>query len=245
MIIQKRLTDKGFQEKKEKDDAEMKEALEKAEKEKALKVGEKTEEVTETAAVEADKKDAPGENEAKQEENAVEGNKIETPAAETGEEGAGTGPGEGTDENKPVGGDDNQLIAPDGAEKTEEEKKALADKLNSFGKPDPEIFDSYRYVVYLRALYTTNYMTERFTKKKQVEDGRSCIAKCGSLIKTLLIYGVVAAFMIPLIYELYQKLTSNGKSAIFDGLDDEIVTTKGKSDMTPEEIAQHAAEMEA
>ena len=67
------------------------------------------------------------------------------------------------------------------------------------------MFDAYRYVVYLRALYTTSYMTDRFTKKKQAEDGRSCISKCGSLVKTLIVYGVVAAFMIPLIYETYSK----------------------------------------
>ena len=66
--------------------------------------------------------------------------------------------------------EDNQLL-PTGQvnEKTEEEKKALQDKLDSFGKPDPEIYDAYRYVVYLRAGQTTNYMTERFRKKKEVE----------------------------------------------------------------------------
>ena len=54
-------------------------------------------------------------------------------------------------------------------EKTEEEKKALEDKLAAFGKPDPEVYDAYRYVVYLRAGQTTSYMTERFRKKKEVE----------------------------------------------------------------------------
>ena len=78
-------------------------------------------------------------------------------------------------------------------------------------------------------------MTDRFRKKKEVEQGRSCISKCGSLLKTLIIYGIVAALMIPSIYEIYNKLMNDGKSAIT--VDDEIITTKGKSDMTPEEIA--------
>lgn len=50
--------------------------------------------------------------------------------------------------------------------------------------------------------------------------------------------------MIPLIYETYSKFQSGGKSAILD-VDDEIITTKGKGDMTPEEIAQQAAQREA
>ena len=49
--------------------------------------------------------------------------------------------------------------------------------------------------------------------------------------------------MIPSIYELYNKLMNDGKSALVT--DDEIITTKGKGDMTPEEIAQRAAEEEA
>ena len=49
--------------------------------------------------------------------------------------------------------------------------------------------------------------------------------------------------MIPSIYEIYNKLMNDGKSALVT--DDEVITTKGKGDMTPEEIAQRAAEDEA
>ena len=62
-------------------------------------------------------------------------------------------------------------------------------------------------------------------------------------MKTLIIYGIVAAVMIPSIYEIYNKLMNDGKSALVT--DEEIITTKGKGDMTPEEIAQRAAEDEA
>ena len=80
-------------------------------------------------------------------------------------------------------------------------------------------------------------MTDRFRKKKEVEQGRSCVSKCGSLLKTLIVYGIVAAVMIPSIYELYNKLMNDGKTTLIT--DDEIITTrgKGKGDMTPEEIA--------
>lgn len=122
--------------------------------------------------------------------------------------------------------------------KTEEEMSALDAKLDSFGKPLPEVFDAYRYVVYLRSKYTTEYMTNRFQKKKEVEQGRSCISKCGSLLKTLIVYGIVAAVMIPSIYEIYTKLTNDGKSALVE--DHEIITTS-KKDLTPEEIAERAA----
>ena len=49
--------------------------------------------------------------------------------------------------------------------------------------------------------------------------------------------------MIPSIYEIYNKLMHDGKSALVT--DEEIITTKGKKDMTPEELAQRAAEDEA
>ena len=58
----------------------------------------------------------------------------------------------------------------------------------------------------MRARDTTSYMKERFQKKKEAKEGRSCIAKCGSLLKTLFVYGIVALFLIPIIYETYNKI---------------------------------------
>ena len=108
------------------------------------------------------------------------------------------------------------------------------------------IFDAFRYVVYLRASYTTNYMKDRFQKKKDLTDNKSCFMKCGSLLKTLIVYGVVAAFLIPMGMELYSKLTKDGKSAFEDEY--EIITTKSKdgkkTDMTAEEIKQRAVDEE-
>jgi len=90
-------------------------------------------------------------------------------------------------------------------------------------------------------------MKERFQKKKDATDNQSCLAKCGSLLKTLIVYGIVAAFMIPLFYEIYTKLTQDGKSNLEDEY--EIITTKSKdgskTDMTPEEMGQRAGEEEA
>ena len=45
-------------------------------------------------------------------------------------------------------------------------------------------------------------MTGKITTKQKKEKERSCIAKCGSLIKTILVYGTVAAVVIPIIYTL-------------------------------------------
>ena len=70
-------------------------------------------------------------------------------------------------------------------------------------------------------------MKERFQKKKDVEEGRSCVSKCGTLLKTLIVWAIVAAFMIPMIYELYNKWMNNGKTALIE--DFETITTKDKS----------------
>ena len=66
-----------------------------------------------------------------------------------------------------------------------------------------EVYDAFRYVVYMRTSFTSKYMTDRFQKKKEIKENRSCLSKCGSMLKTLIVFGVVAGFTIPLLYELY------------------------------------------
>ena len=41
-------------------------------------------------------------------------------------------------------------------------KEEIAKKLEAYGKPEPDVFDAFKYVVYLRAKDTTAYMKERF-----------------------------------------------------------------------------------
>ena len=41
-------------------------------------------------------------------------------------------------------------------------KDEIAKKLEAYGKPVPDVFDAFKYVVFLRARDTTKYMRERF-----------------------------------------------------------------------------------
>ena len=75
--------------------------------------------------------------------------------------------------------------------------------MSSYGAPDEEIFAGYKWVIGKRKAETYGYMSGRIEANKKAAKDRSCIAKCGSLIKTMMIYGTVAAVVIPLIYTLY------------------------------------------
>ena len=74
---------------------------------------------------------------------------------------------------------------------------------------------------------------------KEIEKGRSCIDKCGSLLKTLIVYTVVALFLIPIFYETYNRLMHKEKSVIDGDYDTVSSGFNGNSnqDMSPEEIA--------
>ena len=107
-----------------------------------------------------------------------------------------------------------------------------------YGGPDPEVFEAYKYVLYNRIKDTKAFMKQRLLDKKKATEERSCISKCGSLIKTLIVYSVVAAFVIPAIYEIYTKLINDGKGNLDQ--DYETVTYGDKEDLTPEDIAKRA-----
>lgn len=91
----------------------------------------------------------------------------------------------------------------------------------------------------MRIHYTTEFLTKRMEAKNEVIKGRSCIGKCGSMIKTLIIWAVVAVFLIPALVEMYNKVSNNGKSIS----EQEFETINAKRDsgpMTPEDIAKRA-----
>ena len=72
--------------------------------------------------------------------------------------------------------------------------------------------------------------------KKEEEKGRSCLSKCGSLIKTLIMYGIVAAVLIPMLYETYHKFMKTGNS--LRDQEYETVNMQSKEDMTTEDITR-------
>ena len=65
------------------------------------------------------------------------------------------------------------------------------------------------------------------------------MAKCGSLLKTLFVYGMVALFLVPVIYETYNKIATGKSSA---DADYELINTRNaageRETMTPEEMAK-------
>ena len=110
--------------------------------------------------------------------------------------------------------DDNQLLegsvnaTPNAVQSREEIEKKLA----RFGKPDKDTFNAYKYVIYKRSRKTVEYMRNLYQKRKEAQDNRSCLGKCGSMIKSLIVYAIVAVILIPALYELYNKAMDNGKS---------------------------------
>ena len=75
--------------------------------------------------------------------------------------------------------------------------------MTSYGAPQEEYFAAYKWIILSRKRETYIYMTSKIEEKKKVEKDRSFLQKCGSLIKTIMIYGTVAAVVIPMIYSLY------------------------------------------
>ena len=73
------------------------------------------------------------------------------------------------------------------------------------------MFAAYKWVIGKRKNETFNYMKSRIDEKKQADKDRSCMAKCGSLIKTMMIYGTVAAVVIPMIYSLYTSMKADNE----------------------------------
>ena len=70
------------------------------------------------------------------------------------------------------------------------------------------MFEAYKWVIGKRKHETFTYMSARIERSKKAENARSTAAKCGSLVKTLFIYGTVVAFMSPVLWGLYQGFTS-------------------------------------
>lgn len=111
--------------------------------------------------------------------------------------------------------------------------------LDSFGKGDKDILRSYKYVLFTRSNDLCTHLRRRQDNITSKKNNQSCITKCGSLLKTLFFYCVIAAFLIPALYEIYNKLMDNGK-AISEQDYDTVNMGSGRDGMKPEDIAKRA-----
>lgn len=91
-------------------------------------------------------------------------------------------------------------------------KEDLQKKLDSFGKPDKLTFKAYQYVIFRRANDTIRYIREKMSLEKKAKEGRSCLMKCGSMMKTFMVFAIVAAMVVPGIIETYNKVYKTGNA---------------------------------
>ena len=108
----------------------------------------------------------------------------------------------------------------DAPKKTEEElaeekrkKEEIDDHLSTYGRADPTILSAYEYVVYLRAKTTIDFLKQK-EETKVAAQSFSCLSKCFSLIKTLLVYAVSSVVIIPIVYELYNAMDDEDDSGV-------------------------------
>jgi len=90
----------------------------------------------------------------------------------------------------------------------------------------------------LRSHQTTEYMRQRYKSKKEALDNRSCLSKCGSLVKTLFVYSVAASVLIPSLYEFYNRAMDNGNSVLDAQYDTVNLRDDPSENLTPQEIAK-------
>ena len=109
-------------------------------------------------------------------------------------------------EDAPEG--ENELVQ-DAPEKSKADIDAM---LDSFGKADKNILRSYKYVLFRRQTDLVTHLRKRQDTINVVKNNRSCLSKCGSLLKTLIFYCVIAAVLIPALYEITNKFFDTGNA---------------------------------
>ena len=103
------------------------------------------------------------------------------------------------------------------------------------------MLDAYKYIVYLRTKTTTEFLKAKQEEKKKAQKTLSCVSKCFSLLKTLIVYAVASCLVIPLIYEIYNKISGEEKSLG----DDFKWDADSDGPMTKEDIRKRAEEEQA
>ena len=83
-------------------------------------------------------------------------------------------------------------------------------------------------------------MRKRQEEKNSEKNNRSCFSKCGSLIRTLIVWAVIAAFAIPAFIEIYHKFVDDGESVLDAEYDTVNMKDEYDKPSSPEDIAKRA-----
>jgi hypothetical protein len=113
--------------------------------------------------------------------------------------------------------------------------------LAKYGNAKKDVFDSFTYCVQVRKEMTIKFLTDHYKKVNEENKRRSMISKTGGLIKTLIVYGVVAFILGTAVYSRYMEIYHPESTETI-----EVKRIKAKSKMTPtgEELARMAKERE-
>ena len=95
-------------------------------------------------------------------------------------------------------------------------------------------------MLYKRSQDLISYMKQRQANKAEEKKNRGFVTKCGSLVKTLLVWASVASVGIPALIEMYHKLMGDGQS--ITEAEYETINMRDMDDKptTPEDIAKRA-----
>jgi len=97
-------------------------------------------------------------------------------------------------------------------------------------------------VIFRRANDTIRYIREKMSIEKKAKEGRSCLMKCGSMLKTFMVFAIVAAMVVPGIIETYHKVYKTGNAMADQEYD--TVNLRDGADIekpeTPADIAKRA-----
>lgn len=117
---------------------------------------------------------------------------------------------------------------------TEQDK--IEKHLESFGKANQDILDTYEHVCSIRKAHTLSHLESRFNKKANVEKETSRFVKCGRLVKSLLILLAIACMVGPAIYSVYDQAVNTSVPTV--------KPPSRRGAMTPDEIREEAMERE-
>ena len=95
-------------------------------------------------------------------------------------------------------------------------------------------------MLYKRSQDLISYMRQRQATKAEEKKNRGCLTKCGSLVKTLLVWAAMASVGIPALIEMYHKFMGDGQSITEAEYDTVNMKDMEDKPSTPEDIARRA-----
>ena len=119
-------------------------------------------------------------------------------------------------------------------------KESALAAIDALGAADKDTFDSYQYVLELRKAEMLQSTKTRYAKIKDEKDKKTYASKCFSLLKALVIYGIVLGIVALIAVKRYEELQKTQEAA--ENIHETV--TMPKEPMTPEEIKKAAMEEE-